>query len=72
MGAGQIQVHGRAGPQVVPDLATIDLGDDAAFAQHRHHQRAGEMLVPARAVEADTLQARADVGARLAGLLRET
>ena len=71
MRAGQIEVQRGASAQVVPDLAAIDLGDDAARADHGHHQAAGEVFVPAFPVNADALQASPDVGTGLAVLLRQ-
>jgi hypothetical protein len=67
----QVQVFGRARPQVVQELAAVHLHHGAGCIEHRHHQRAVEVLVPAVAQDADRLQALADGCAILAVLLRQ-
>ena len=67
----QVQVHRRAGAQPGADLAPVDFRDRAVFVQHRHHQRAVEVLVPGIAHHAQLLQPRADRRAGLAVFLRQ-
>ena len=71
MRSRQIQVVRRARAQPFCDLAAVDFGDLAGGRDDRDHDRAIEVLVTGFAVQAEFLQATADVGAGLAVLLRQ-
>ncbi len=57
--------------QVVTNLATVDFDDVAVFIHHGNDQRTVEMLMAALAVNAERLQARADLGTSETILLRQ-
>ena len=67
----QVEVQGRALAQIGRHLAPVDLADVALTIAHRHHQRAGKMLVARGAQEAQALQRAPQRRPRLAGLLRQ-
>ena len=73
--ARQVQVLRGARAQLVQQLAPVHLhhlaGLRATGIEHRHHQRAVEVLVPAVADQPDAPQPRADRGAVLALLVRQ-
>ena len=60
MGAGQVQVIGRAISQVVVDLASVEFGHLAGRIDDREHDGAGEVLMTGGAVQSQALQLAAD------------
>ncbi len=71
MRTGQIQVQRRARPQPRRHLAAIQPGHPARRVQHRDHQRARKMLVPARPIHPQPLQPRPQLRPLATPLVRQ-
>src|SRR6185437_13448796 len=67
----EVQVIGRAGTQVIADLAAVDLRDLAGVADHGDHERAVEVLVAGLAQDSHPLKRRTQLRTRLVLLRRQ-
>ena len=71
VGTGEVEVGRGARAQAPADLAPVELGDGACWGDHRHDERAAEVLVAAGAQHAELHQAAAQRVAVLGRLVRQ-